>query len=143
MFDPHPSEEILSSQETNLPPKKTVIVSGKYNEYGYVIYRNRTPVYAAGNYVGESQTYLGSNDTTGEKEQLPTDSGSLLPLEKIQGFCQLTIEDFTENPSSYLDTLKKSPEKFNFSKGKVIYDKNLNPRKLAHQTGDCPLFKST
>lgn len=92
------------------------VIHGKYNELGYVVYKGKTPIYAAGNCKLESQTYI---------PQKQIDS-SCLTADEIQHFCQNSVDQFhQETPNS--------------KPGKIVYIKNLNPRRVAGQTGDLPL----
>jgi hypothetical protein len=138
-FDMKAEPELFMSEEIDLPPKKEVTISGKYNEHGYVIFANKKPIYAAGNYSNESQSYLGSCDHTGDKLQLPIDH-RLAPLEVIKGYCENSVMDFTKNSLVYPGYLKKFPaDRYEFVSGEVSYNKRLSPRKAAHLTGDLPL----
>ena len=106
------------------------IITGSYNEYGYVIYQNGTPKYAAGNCPTDSQTYIGIEE--GEPEffhlQPLGDTADLLSLEEIKGYCESTLEEACEYPERY-------KLRGDNTAGKIRYAPKMIPLGMAYRCG--------
>ena len=101
---------------------KESVITGVYNELGYVVRKNGIAVYAAGNYPFCSQEYVETKDGMG--------------VEMIAELCAGTIEEFVESPSLWKDTIKD--QSTTLKNGGTKYSKSLKPRDVAAQTGDLP-----
>jgi hypothetical protein len=107
----------------------TAILTGSYNEYGYVIRKKSRIIYAAGNCQGDSQAYIGSmvdKKGTYQKTPLDEDDVNILLLEEIQTFCNWMIEEMCRHPDWH--NLKDE-----CTKGSISYAKDLNPLEAAHK----------
>jgi len=105
---------------------KEAVITGLYNELGYVVRKNGRAIYAAGNNPYESQDYLNAEDGVG--------------VEKIAEFCADTIEGILSDPSLWEDVVKA--QSIAMKNGGTKYSKSLKPREVAVQTGDLPYSRT-
>ena len=101
---------------------KEAVITGVYNELGYVVRKNGRAIYAAGNNPYESQDYLSAEDGVG--------------VEKMAHFCGSTVAEIVEAPWLWRDIIED--QSITLRNGGTKHSKSLKPKKVAAQTGDLP-----
>ena len=109
----------------------TAILTGVYNEYGYVIRKNGRVIYAAGNHWGDSQDYVGiyvgADDGLSIRMPLLEDA-DVYSVEEIRRLCIESLMEACEYPTRYGIRGKHKCKE-------VVYDKDLNPLEAAYKCG--------
>jgi len=105
---------------------KEAVITGVYNELGYVVRKNGIAIHAVGNSPYESETYVKAEDGMG--------------VDQMAEYCADTIKKMVENPSLWESLLEKSKvdQSTTLKNGGTKYSKSLKPRDVAAQTGDLP-----